>query len=156
MRWITVLLTHVALVLFLALAPLMLAADRGTAAEAKAMLVIAITHYRDVGRKQALADFTAKKPPFGDRDLYVVCFSSDLMVVANGGFPGSVGTSTKVVIDLKGKGMGAAAWEATSASGKGVVRYRWVNPVTHDVELKTIFLARIGDDVCGVGTYIRQ
>jgi hypothetical protein len=156
MRWITVLLTHVALILFLALAPLMLAADRGTAAEAKAMLVIAITHYRDVGRKQALADFTAKKPPFGDRDLYVVCFSSDLMVVANGGFPGSVGTSTKVVVDLKGKGMGAAAWEATSASGKGVVRYRWVNPVTHDVELKTIFLARIGVDVCGVGTYTRQ
>jgi len=33
----------------------------------------AVAHYTAVGRKQVLADFNAKKPLFGDRDLYVVC-----------------------------------------------------------------------------------
>ena len=48
------------------------AANHGTPAEAKAMLEKAVAHYKSVGRKQALADFNAKKPPFWDRDLYVV------------------------------------------------------------------------------------
>jgi cytochrome c len=63
------------------------AADRGTPAEAKAMLQKAVAHYKQVGRKQALADFNAKKPPFGDRDLYVACIGPDHTIVANGGFP---------------------------------------------------------------------
>jgi len=56
---------------------LLLAADRGTPSEAKAMLEKAVAHYKDVGRKQAVADFNAKKSPFSDRDLYVVCFDSN-------------------------------------------------------------------------------
>ena len=63
------------------------AADRGTPAEAQAMLQKAVAHYKAVGRKQALADFTTKKAPFGDRDLYVVCIGPDHTVTANGGFP---------------------------------------------------------------------
>jgi cytochrome c len=68
-------------------AALLCAADRGSPAEAKAMLDKAIAHYKSVGRKQALADFNSKKPPFFDRDLYVVCFDSTQTIVANGGFP---------------------------------------------------------------------
>ena len=63
---------------------LVFAAERGTPAEAKAMLQKAVAHYKEVGRKQALADFNAKKPPFGDRDLYVFCIGPDLTIVANG------------------------------------------------------------------------
>src|SRR5262245_2823457 len=70
---------------------LLFAGERGTPAEAKAMLQKAIAHYKEVGRKQALADFNAKKPPFGDRDLYVFCIGRDLTIVANGGFPQYVG-----------------------------------------------------------------
>ena len=48
------------------------AGDRGTPVEAKAMLAKAAAHYRAVGPKQALADFTGKKAPFG----IVTCMSS--------------------------------------------------------------------------------
>ena len=41
---------------------------RGTSAEAEAMLAKAIAHYETAGRAQALADFTARKAPFADRD----------------------------------------------------------------------------------------
>ncbi len=49
------------------------ASERGTPAEAKAMLQKAVAHYKSVGRQRALADFTGKKAPFADRDLYVAC-----------------------------------------------------------------------------------
>jgi len=63
------------------------AANRGTPAEAKALLKKAVAHYQSVGRKQALADFTGGKAPFVDRDLYVFCIGPDRILSANGGFP---------------------------------------------------------------------
>lgn len=75
------------------------AGDRGTPAEAKAMLAKAVAHYKAVGRKQALADFTGKKPPFVDRDLYVFCIGSDRVIAANGGYPSFVGLSADVLKD---------------------------------------------------------
>src|SRR5712692_10372372 len=79
------------------------AAARGTPDEAKAMLAKAVAHYKAVGRKQALADFTGKKPPFFDRDLYVVCLAADHTVAANGAFPAYVGAAVDVLKDAEGK-----------------------------------------------------
>ena len=129
------------------------AADRGTPAEAKAMLQKAVAHYKDVGRKQALADFTVKKAPFGDRDLYVVCLGSDHTIIANGGFPQYVGMSSDLLKDAEGKSVGQQGWDIASAKGEGAVRYRWVNPMTHKMEPKVTYFAKAGDDVCGVGAY---
>ncbi len=152
-RRIALVATLMALVALLVSGVALFAADRGTPAEAKVMLQQAIAHYKGVGRKQALADFTAKKPPFSDRDLYVVCISSEHIVVANGGFADHVGTRGDLMKDLDGKGVAEAAWEATSAAGEGTVRYRWLNPATHAMEVKMTFFARVGTDVCGVGIY---
>src|SRR5580765_2072610 len=44
--------------------------ERGTPDEAKAMLEKAVEHFNSAGRETALSDFTKKKPPFVDRDLY--------------------------------------------------------------------------------------
>src|SRR5262245_43169077 len=106
----------------------LLAADRGTPAEAKVMLQKAVAHYKAVGRKQALADFTAKKAPFGDRDLYVVCIGSDHTIIANGGFPQYVGMSADALKDADGKSVGQQGWDVASTKGEGAVRYRWINP----------------------------
>ena len=60
---------------------------RGTPTEAKAMLQQAVAHYNSVGRKQALADFTAKKSPFADRDLYVACMGLDHFITQTAATP---------------------------------------------------------------------
>src|SRR5678816_787106 len=78
------------------------AADRGTPAEAKAMLTKAVAHYKTVGRKQAAMDFTSRKAPFFDRDLDVFCVGGDHLTIANGGFPSYVGTSADAVKDADG------------------------------------------------------
>ena len=150
---IALLAALIAFVALLASGVALFAADRGSSAEARVMLQHAIAHYKAVGRKQALADFTAKKPPFSDRDLYVVCISSVHIVVANGGFADHVGTRADLMKDLDGKGVAEAAWEVTSGTGEGTVRYRWLNPATRTMETKMTFFARVGTDVCGVGVY---
>src|SRR6266568_3484368 len=96
--------------------------ERGTPAEAKAMLQQAVAHYQEVGRKQALADFNAKKPPFGDRDLYVFCIGPDLTIVANGGFPQYVGYPAGALKDVNGKSVGKAGWDVANAKDEGTVK----------------------------------
>ena len=144
----------VSLGLFLTVTAIVLfAADRGTPAEAKAMLQKAVEHYKQVGRKQALADFNAKKAPFGDRDLYVVCIDSNHKIAANGGFPQYVGYSADLLKDADGKSVGQQGWEIATSKGEGSVKYMWINPVTHKTEPKITFFAKAGEDACGVGAY---
>ncbi len=126
---------------------------RGTPAEAKAMLEKAIEHYNSVGRKQALADFNSKKPPFVDRDLYVFCIDQNRMILANGGFPQYVGTSNDAWKDADGKPLGQAILDAAKNSADGSLKYHWINPVSHGMEPKIAFVQKVGDDVCGVGAY---
>ena len=51
------------------------AAERGTAEEAKALLQKAVEHYQHVGADKAVQDFTGKKVPWVERDLYVACMN---------------------------------------------------------------------------------
>ncbi|HXJ90609.1 MAG TPA: cache domain-containing protein [Candidatus Binatia bacterium] len=141
-----------AIILTLASIAVLHASDRGTAVEARTMLLKAIAHYQSVGRKQALADFTARRPPFADRDLYVFCLGPQHTVVATGGFPNVIGAQEDSLIDVDGNGVGTTARTLTS-KGIAPVRYRWVNPVTHNIEHKVTYFAKVGEDVCGVGAY---
>jgi hypothetical protein len=130
------------------------AANRGTAAEARAMLQKAVAHYKTAGRKQALSDFTAGKAPFKDRDLYVVCIASNQTVAANGAYPAFVGTSADALRDANRKPLGKAFWNAAAKNPEGSVQYPMLNPVTGRVEDKTTFYAKVADDLlCGVGAY---
>ena len=127
-------------------------AERGTPAEAQAMLAKAVAHYKEVGRTQALADFNKKAAPFSDRDLYVVCLAPDRTIVANGGFPSYVGSSADLMKDAAGKPLGKALWDA-GTNGAGSVPYEWLNPVSHKTEHKVSFVQKAGNDVCVVGAY---
>ncbi len=127
--------------------------ERGTPAEAQAMLQKAFEHYESVGRKQALDDFTAKKQPFFDRDLYVVCISPNHLITANGGFPQYVNGSSDILRDADGKPLGEAVVDVVQTTGSGSVQYRWLNPVSKKIEPKTMYARKFGSDVCGVGVY---
>ena len=128
--------------------------DRGTPAEAKAMLDKAVEHFRTAGREVALGDFTAGRAPYRDRDLYVVCVNSRHTIVANGGYPTFVGSSADALVDANGTPLGKALWDAAGKNPSGSVTYPHVNPVTKKVEEKTTFYSKVADDLlCGVGAY---
>jgi len=132
------------------------AADRGTPAEAQALIKKAVEHFKSVGRKQALEDFTGKKSPWVDRDLYVACIDANHMIVANGAFPSYVGMKGDVLKDANGVPVSTAAWDGVkkSATGEAAIEYPWFNPVTGKMEQKVTYFQKVADDViCGVGVY---
>jgi len=136
-----------------AAAPEALPSGRGTSEEAKAMLDKAAEHYAQVGRTQALADFNKMKSPFGDRDLYVFCLGPNHKISANGGFAQYVGQSSDVWKDANGNSLGKSIWDKAQETSEGSIDYMWINPVSHQMEPKTAFFKKVGEDVCGVGAY---
>ena len=116
------------------------------------MLQKAVEHYKAVGRKQAFEDFTGKKAPFFDRDLYVVCVTNRA-ITANGGFPQYVGMSPDAWKDADGKPLGKAMWDAVATKNEASVEYNWLNPVSKKSEPKISYLAKIDSDLCAVGAY---
>jgi cytochrome c len=128
-------------------------AQRATPVEAKAMLAKAVAYYKQVGRDQALKDFTAKKPPFFDRDLYVVCIGPKGVVTAHGALAAYVGQSADALRDAEGKPLGSAIFNLGSTKGSGELTYPMQNPVSKRVESKHSFVEKIGEDVCAVGAY---
>lgn len=130
-----------------------LSAQRATPAEAKAMLAKAVAYYKSVGRAQALKDFTAKKAPFFDRDLYVVCVGPKGLVTAHGALASYVGQSADVLRDAEGKPLGSAVFNLGNTKGSGELEYPMVNPVSKKTEKKHSYVEKVGDDVCAVGAY---
>jgi cytochrome c len=131
-----------------------IAANRAAPAEAKAMLDKAVAHYKAVGRKQALADFSAKKAPFVDRDLYVVCIGYNGVITAHGFLPVYVGSKAADTLkDAEGKPVGTDIWKIGSSKGAGSIVYPMLSPVSGKVEQKTAFFQKVGEDVCAVGAY---
>jgi cytochrome c len=132
--------------------------DRGTADEAKAHLQKAVAHYKEVGRAKALEDFTGKKAPWVDRDLYVGCMDDvKHILVANGAFPNYVGQSLDGTKDLNGKPLGQSFAEAAAKGGIQQVAWHWFNPVTGKMEKKISLVQKVDDNTsCSVGYYVAE
>lgn len=124
--------------------------EHGTPAEAAEMLKAAVEHYQQAGREQALKDFNDKKPPFGNRDLSVVCLGVDHKVTAMGAFPLLVGTSADSLKDPNGRPIGELVWEAATLEPQGSVPFHWNNPLTGQEESKVLYYQKLDQDVCGV------
>jgi cytochrome c len=124
--------------------------EHASPAEAQAMLKAAVDHYQSVGREQALKDFNEKKPPFTNRDLYVVCLGADHTMTANGEYPMLVGMSADAIKDTTGKPLGQAVWDVVSAQPQGSMPFHWDNPLTGQPESKILYYQKLDQDVCGV------
>ncbi|HSW82067.1 MAG TPA: cache domain-containing protein, partial [Usitatibacter sp.] len=121
--------------------------SKGTAAEATAMVDKAIAHIKKVGREKAFADFSSKKAPWFDRDLYVVVYDMKGKVLAHGSNEKMVG---KEVIDLRdndGKYFVRERVEMMSKGpdAKGWQDYKFMNPVSRAIEPKSMYLHRFED-----------
>lgn len=129
------------------------AADRGTAAEAQALLAQAVAHYQQAGRSQAIADFNNPRGEFVHDDLYVFCIGPDDKMVAYGANASLVGTDTDNLKDADGKPIGQQIREIGRDRGSGTLDYKFMNPATQQAEPKSTFIQKVGEDVCAVGYY---
>lgn len=116
------------------------------------MLPKVVARLKKGSRDDALMEFTARRPPFADRDLYVVCVDAKGVVTAHGAFPTYVG-GTHFFKDADGKVMAPEIWKAAT-KGDGTVRYTVKDEETNNVaEPKIGFFKKVKNDVCGVVAY---
>ncbi len=132
-----------------------LAADRGTAEEAKKMVARAVALFKEKG-KAAFDEINGGKK-FRYKDLYVFAHSvgPDATVVAYGGPPVSpppLGRKSTDITDADGKPIGRMFQELATEEGVWV-DYRWMNPTTKTPEEKSSWLVRAGGYIFGCGVY---
>ncbi|HWI80411.1 cache domain-containing protein [Ramlibacter sp.] len=130
------------------------AAEFGTAAEAEAMVKRAIEHMK-AGKEQAYADFTAKKAPFADRDLYVTVTSLSGPSMAHGQNAKMVGMDMSDFRDVDGKAYFRERFELAKTKGKFWQDFKFVDPVTKKVLPKSMYCERESDVIVCTGIYKR-
>jgi cytochrome c len=130
-------------------------ASKGTAAEATAMVQRAIAHIKKAGRDKAFADFDNKSGAFTDRDLYVVVYDMKGRVLAHGANEKLIGKDVIELRDGDGKYFVKERVEMMSKApdAKGWQDYKFMNPVSRQIEPKSMYLQRFEDLIIGCGIY---
>ena len=130
------------------------AQERGSLADAKAMAEKAAAHMTEVGPEKAMTDFERFDGGYRDRDLFVVVYDAQHRVVCAPGNPNFVGRDATLFIDTDGKEFGKAIIAIAEAPpNAGWVTYRMSSPLTHKVEPKTSYVVKAGDYIVLVGAY---
>lgn len=129
--------------------------EYGTRAEAEAMVKKAVEHMHQAGRGQAYADFTARKAPFADRDLYVTVTSLSGPSLAHGQNAKMVGMDMTDFKDIDGKLYFRERFELARAKGQFWQDFKFVDPLTKKVLPKSMYCERDTDVIVCTGVYKR-
>ncbi len=131
-----------------------LAADKGSADEAIAMVKKAVAMYKAEGRDKtfaAIADPANKD--FHDRDLYIYVYDLNGVALAHGNNPKMVGRNLLGMKDNEGKAMIQEFVDVAKSKGKGWIDYKWPNPVSKTVDHKSGYVEKVDDILIGSGIY---
>lgn len=129
------------------------ATEFGTTEQAKAMLERAVIEMR-TNPARAIDEFNFNRPAFRDRDLFVFCFNGgDGKYTAD---EAMIGRDVRAFRDAKGQPFGRRMYEV-AAKGK-VVNVDYLSPLpgTTELAVKRVYLARVGDQVCGVSAFLEH
>jgi signal transduction histidine kinase len=131
-----------------------LAQERGTKEEAKAMVDAAFDHIKKVGAEKAYKDFTTDKANWTKKDLYVMVYDDKAIVLAHGGNEKLLGKDMSAVKDNNGQPV-VAGLLAMAAKGGGWYDYDWPDPVTKKIMAKSTYARKQpnGEGFIGVGIY---
>src|SRR5574344_474821 len=129
------------------------AADKGTAAEAVAMVQKGVALMQSVGPEKAFAEFNDPQGAFVQKDLYVMCYDMAGNNKCHGSNPKLIGKNLLEIKDADGKFIVKGLIEAAQKGGKQWVDYRWPNATTKAVEPKSTYVEKVGDVLIGVGIY---
>ncbi|MBR7792702.1 cache domain-containing protein [Undibacterium sp. FT147W] len=127
--------------------------ERGSTAEAQALVKKGIAHIKKVGKEKAFADFNdASNKDFHDRDLYLFVYDMNGISLSHGANPKMIG---KNLLDLKveGKPIIKEMIAALKTKNDGWIDYQWPNPVTKGLETKSSYFEKNEDYFLGCGAY---
>ena len=125
----------------------------GTKDEAVAMVKKAVAHVKKVGKDKAFADFSVKGGAFTDRDLYVYTADFSGKVTSHGANDKLLGRDLGQMKDADGKVFVAEILEKAKAGKAGWTDYKWPNPVSKEIESKTVYCEPLENNAVCVGAY---
>lgn len=129
------------------------AAEKGTKAEAEAMVKKAVAFMKANGKDKALAAFSNPKGQFVDRDLYIFAYDMTGKCVAHGANQKMIGIDLSGMKDPDGKEYVKERIEIAKTKGKGWQDYKFPNPVSKKIEMKSAYLEKVDDLILGCGAY---
>jgi cytochrome c len=129
------------------------AADKGTQAEATAMVRKAAAHMKANGADKTLAEASNAKGQFVDRDLYLSIYDLNGKVVAHGTNPKLIGVDVSNLKDADDKFFIKDIMAKAKADGKGTVDYKWTDPLTKQISAKSTYFQKEGNYIIACGTY---
>jgi len=129
------------------------AGDQGTKEEAVAMVKKAVEYIKANGNEKAFAEITNPKGQFVDRDLYVVVYDMSAKCLAHGQKANMVGKELIDFKDADGKEFYKERIELMKKQSTAWQDYKFMNPVSKQIEPKSMYLERTGDLIVGCGVY---
>lgn len=129
------------------------AANVGTADEAVAMVKKAAAYIAAHGKDKAFAEISKPSGQFKDRDLYIAVLDKAGLTLAHGGNAKLIGKSMIELKDVDDKPFIKAFLDVAATKGSGWVDYKWPNPVSKVIEMKSTYVEKAGDLVIICGIY---
>ena len=129
-----------------------MAAEHGTAQEAEALVKKAINYIKSKGPEKAYAEFNSKGN-FTEKDLYIFVIDMNGKDLAHGANIKLVGKDFRTLRDVDNKAFIDDILAMAGSKGKGWVDYKWPNPLTKEIELKSTYFEKAGDVVVACGIY---
>jgi cytochrome c len=130
-----------------------LAAEWATKDEAQAMVKKAVAAIKQQGTEKAYKEIGDKAGRFVDRDLYVVVYRVDGVVVAHGSNEKLIGKDMSDVQDVDGKYFVKERIELVRKQPAFWQSYKFVNPITKKIEPKEMYCERLEDTAVCAGVY---
>jgi cytochrome c len=128
------------------------AAENASKDEAVAMVKKAVAYIKAEG-PAAYGEISNPSGQFIDRDLYIVVVGLDGMVLAHGADPSRIGTNRIGDKDPDGKEWVKERIELAATHQSFWQSYKFMNPVTHQVEPKEMYCERLNETVVCGGVY---
>ncbi|PXX38753.1 cache domain-containing protein [Undibacterium pigrum] len=130
-----------------------LAADHGTTQEAEAMVKKAIPYIKTKGNEAAYSEFNNATGSFIDRDMYIFVLDLNGKVLAHGANAKLIGKNLSTLKDVDEKPFIEELLAIAKSKGKGWIDYKWPNPTTKVIELKSTYFEKNGDVIVACGIY---
>jgi signal transduction histidine kinase len=129
------------------------AEPHATREEAAAMVKKAVAFIRKNGREKAFAAFNDPKGEFVDRELYVSVFDFSGNNLAHGANAKIIGKNLMDYRDPDGKFPIRECLEVAKTRGTGWVEFKFLNPLTKEMQSKVAYVERFEDIGIWVGAY---
>ena len=128
------------------------AVNRGTDAEAEALVKRAIAYYQKNGREKSMDEFSKSPGAFVDRDLYVTVLTmqADSLAHIN---PKMRGKNTMDYRDPDGKYAIRERTQMAVRDGKGWQEFKFFNPMTKKIEIKHTYFEKYDNLIFSAGAF---